>query len=186
MSEEWPWRKNKSVEMNRRQRKTGVVVREFWSPRCIKEYEAVSIVRAGTYVKSSPQSMVRTGGVRDVALLESEYRTRGQWTYTMGRVLGDACEGESGVVADGWGGAVKARGLLVWRFLERYAGGRCQPAGRSGMTGQVPASGLCGAGAVESFTMNFAGSAGPALGGFVVASVSPKAAFVLSAMSYAG
>ncbi|TPE71065.1 MFS transporter, partial [Burkholderia pseudomallei] len=71
-------------------------------------------------------------------------------------------------------------------FVGAGGGGMSRPGGQSAVTEQVPARELSAAIALDSFSMNFARTAGPALGGFIVASVSPNAAFVLSGLSYAG
>ncbi|MDN7676035.1 MFS transporter [Burkholderia oklahomensis] len=83
-------------------------------------------------------------------------------------------------------GAMTPMRLLVCMFVGGCAGAMFQPAWQSAVTEQVPAHELSAAIALDSFSMNFARTAGPALGGFIVASVSPNAAFVLSGLSYAG
>lgn len=83
-------------------------------------------------------------------------------------------------------GAMTPARLLVCMFVGGCAGAMFQPAWQSAVTEQVPARELSAAIALDSFSMNFARTAGPALGGFIVASVSPNAAFVLSGLSYAG
>ncbi|KVD90452.1 MFS transporter [Burkholderia sp. ABCPW 14] len=83
-------------------------------------------------------------------------------------------------------GAMTPARLLVCMFVGGCAGAMFQPAWQSAVTEQVPARELSAAIALDSFSMNFARTAGPALGGFIVAAVSPDAAFVLSGLSYAG
>ncbi|MFP3594957.1 MFS transporter, partial [Chryseobacterium sp. SIMBA_038] len=70
-------------------------------------------------------------------------------------------------------------------FLSGCAGAMFQPAWQSAVTEQVPARELSAAIALDSFSLNIARTAGPALGGFVVATLSPQAAFGFSVLTCA-
>ncbi|MFP3506152.1 MFS transporter [Burkholderia sp. SIMBA_062] len=75
--------------------------------------------------------------------------------------------------------------LLFFTFLSGCAGAMFQPAWQSAVTEQVPARELSAAIALDSFSLNIARTAGPALGGFVVATLSPQAAFGFSVLTCA-
>jgi len=75
---------------------------------------------------------------------------------------------------------------LFFTFLGGSAAAMFQPAWQSAVTEQVPASELSAAIALDSFSFNFARTAGPSLGGYVVATLSPQAAFGVSVFAYAG
>ncbi|MEQ5842413.1 MFS transporter [Paraburkholderia acidicola] len=84
----------------------------------------------------------------------------------------------AGVMTPAW--------LLLCMFIGGCATAMFQPAWQSAVTEQVPVRELSAAIALDSFSLNFARTAGPALGGLIVASVSARAGFLLSSLSYAG
>ncbi|WP_186203253.1 MFS transporter [Burkholderia gladioli] len=75
--------------------------------------------------------------------------------------------------------------VLLFTFLGGCAGAMFQPAWQSAVTEQVPARELSAAIALDSFSLNIARTAGPSLGGFVVATLSPQAAFGISVLACA-
>jgi MFS family permease len=83
-------------------------------------------------------------------------------------------------------GAMTPARLLLFTFLGGCAGAIFQPAWQSAVTEQVPPRELSAAIALDSFSLNFARTAGPSLGGFLVASLSLQAAFGVSVLAYAG
>jgi len=83
-------------------------------------------------------------------------------------------------------GAMTPLRMLLCLFAGGCASAMFQPAWQSAVTEQVPARELSAAIALDSFSLNFARTAGPALGGFVLASLSSTAAFIISALACAG
>ncbi|PCE33707.1 MFS transporter [Burkholderia ubonensis] len=83
-------------------------------------------------------------------------------------------------------GAMTPARLLACMFVAGCAGAMFQPAWQSAVTEQVPARELSAAIALDSFSLNFARTAGPSLGGLVVAWLSPQAAFIVSACACTG
>lgn len=83
-------------------------------------------------------------------------------------------------------GAMTPAWELFLMFVGGSAGAMFQPAWQSAVTEQVPPRELSAAIALDSFSLNFARTAGPSLGGFVVAKLSPQAAFGVSVLAYAG
>lgn len=76
--------------------------------------------------------------------------------------------------------------LLVMTFLLGCGAALNGPAWQSSVGEQVPREDLPGAVALNSLGFNLARAAGPAIGGLVVASFGPQAAFLLNALSYLG
>jgi MFS family permease len=83
-------------------------------------------------------------------------------------------------------GAMTPVRLLSCMFVAGCAGAMFQPAWQSAVTEQVPAHELSAAIALDSFSLNVARTAGPSLGGLVVALLSPEAAFIVSACACTG
>lgn len=76
--------------------------------------------------------------------------------------------------------------LLLFTFLIGCGAALNGPAWQSSVGEQVPREDLPGAVALNSLGFNLARAAGPAIGGAVVASFGPQAAFLLNALSYVG
>lgn len=93
---------NADIEMNPNLETAAGVVREFWRLMGTNDFHAVAAVLADDFVLEWPQSNERIRGARNFALLNGEYPAHGPWTFTIGRVIGDACEAVSDVsVTDG-------------------------------------------------------------------------------------
>lgn len=83
-------------------------------------------------------------------------------------------------------GNITPLALLACTFVSGCGTAIFQPAWQSAVAEQVPRSELSAAIALDSFSLNFARTAGPAVGGLIVARLSPDVAFIISAVSSAG
>ncbi len=83
-------------------------------------------------------------------------------------------------------GAVTPWSLLGFTFLLGCGSAIYGPAWQSSVGEQVPAAELAAAVALNSLNFNIARTVGPALGGVIVATAGPPAAFLLNALSYGG
>jgi MFS family permease len=83
-------------------------------------------------------------------------------------------------------GQITPLALLVCTFVCGCGAAMFQPVWQSAVAEQVPRSELSAAIALDSFSLNFARTAGPAVGGLIVARLAPDVAFIVSAVSSAG
>ncbi|MEA9997078.1 MFS transporter [Pseudomonas sp. 10B1] len=83
-------------------------------------------------------------------------------------------------------GQMSPLALLFCTFLSGCGTAMFQPAWQSAVAEQVPGSELSAAIALDSFSLNFARTAGPAVGGLIVAQLAPGVAFIVSGVSSAG
>lgn len=108
---------NTDIEMNPNLETAAGVVREFWRLMGTNDFHAVAAVLADGFVLEWPQSNERIRGARNFALLNGEYPAHGPWTFTIGRVIGDACEAVSDVsVTDG---VQRARAISFFTVANR-------------------------------------------------------------------
>lgn len=78
------------------------VVQEFWRLMATNNFHAVAPVLAQDFVLEWPQSKERIRGAANFALLNTEYPARGQWVFTINRIVGSEKEAVSDVfVTDG-------------------------------------------------------------------------------------
>jgi MFS family permease len=83
-------------------------------------------------------------------------------------------------------GGVTPLVLLAFTFLVGCGTALFQPAYQSSVTEQVPRSELSAAIALESFSLNLARTAGPAIGGLVVLAFGSPTAFLINSLTYPG
>ncbi len=108
---------NTDIEMNSDLETAVGVAREFWRLMGTNDFHAVAAVLADGFVLDWPQSNERIRGVRNFAMLNSEYPAHGPWTSTIGRMIGDAHEAVSDVsVTDG---VQRARAISFFTVVHR-------------------------------------------------------------------
>lgn len=83
-------------------------------------------------------------------------------------------------------GQITPLSLLACTFISGCGAALFQPAWQSAVAEQVPRIELSAAIALDSFSLNFARTAGPAIGGLIVARLAPDLAFIVSSVSSAG
>jgi MFS family permease len=83
-------------------------------------------------------------------------------------------------------GALGPWSLLAFTFLLGCGSALYAPAWQSSVGEQVPAAHVPAAIALNSVSFNIARTLGPAIGGVIVASLGPPAAFLVNSLSYAG
>jgi MFS family permease len=76
--------------------------------------------------------------------------------------------------------------LLAFTFLVGCGAALFQPAWQSSILEQLPRSELSAAIALESFSLNLARTAGPAVGGLIVVAFGPPVTFLINSVTYVG
>lgn len=98
--------------------------------------------------------------------------------------LGISLVGATALTALAWFGLVTPNVLLALCFVVGSGAALMDPAWQSSVSEQVPSEALPAAVALNSISWNIARSAGPAIGGIVVAIAGAVAAFALNALLY--
>src|SRR6476660_8935415 len=92
------------------------IVEKFWALMATNDFRSVGSVLADDFVLDWPQSGERIRGRDNYAAMNEQYPSKGRWTFTINRIVGDDDEAVSDVsVTDGF---QKARAISFFTVRE--------------------------------------------------------------------